>query len=101
MVIYSNMEIQKIEDVINRLSEIIDDCKKNGNKAGYFAALYKRMTIAVRDNISNNQFEDGARMEKLDVVFALRYLDAYDAYFAHQNCTLPGSLLLIVVLMMI
>ncbi len=87
MVIYSNMEIQKIEDVINRLSEIIDNCKNSGNKAGYFAALYKRMTIAVRNNISNNQFEDGARMEKLDVVFALRYLDAYDAYFARQNCT--------------
>ncbi|MBS1747405.1 MAG: hypothetical protein JST21_14650 [Bacteroidetes bacterium] len=81
------MQIQKIEDVINRLSQIIEDCKINKNKAGYFAALYKRMTVAVQENINKNSFDDGARMEKLDVVFALRYLDAYDAYFNHQTCT--------------
>jgi hypothetical protein len=81
------MQIQKIGDVISRLSQIIDDCKKNGNKAGYFAALYKRMTTAVQDNIHQDQFEDGERMEKLDVVFAQRYLDAYNAYFSRQSCT--------------
>ena len=38
------------------------------------------MTEAVRDGILAGQFEDGARMEKLDVLFANRYLQAWSQY---------------------
>jgi len=70
------------------LTQIIEQCKTSGNRAGYFAALYKRMTIAVRDGINTNKFDDGARMEKLDMIFAQRYLNAYKSYFSKQTCSL-------------
>jgi hypothetical protein len=59
---------------------------------GYFAVLYKRVTIAIRNAIDNGEFEDGARMEKLDVAFARRYFNALNAYFYpddYQGLTLP------------
>lgn len=88
MNLHSTMQIQNIQDVVNELTQIIEQCKITQNRAGYFAALYKRMTIAVRNAINNNQFEDGARMEKLDMIFAQRYLNAYNSYFSKQACSL-------------
>ncbi len=81
------MQILSIQNVVDRLTQIAEQCKASQNKAGYFAALYKRMTIAVHDGINANQFEDGARMEKLDIVFAQRYLDAYSCFFSKQPCS--------------
>ena len=81
------MQIQNIQDVIDQLTQITEKCKASQNRAGYFATLYKRMTVAVRDGINANQFEDGGRMEKLDIIFAQRYLDAYSAYYAKQPCS--------------
>lgn len=82
------MQIQNIQDVVNQLTQIVNQCEATKNKAGYFAALYKRMTIAVMNGINVNQFEDGARMEKLDMIFAQRYLDAYNCYHSKQACSL-------------
>ena len=81
------MQIQTIQDVINKLVQIVQQCESSKNKAGYFAALYKRMTVAVMENIAAGNFEDGARMEKLDIVFAQRYLDAYEAYHSNAHCS--------------
>lgn len=81
------MQIQSITDVVTQLTQIIEQCAVTKNKAGFFAALYKRMTVAVMNGINANQFEDGARMEKLDTIFAQRYLDAYTAYCSKQNCS--------------
>ncbi len=71
-----------IDGVIERLEFIIKDSIARQDRLGYFAALYNRVTIAVRDGIKAGQFQDGARMEKLDVIFANRYLAAYDTYRA-------------------
>lgn len=76
-----------IKDVVIRLDEIVHQCANKNKRAGYFAALYKRMTLAVAEGIKHGMFEDGARMEKLDVNFATRYIDAYDAYYAGTPCT--------------
>lgn len=81
------MQIQNIQNVIDGLELITSQCKITQNKASYFAALYKRMTVAVRDGIIANQFEDGPRMERLDMIFAQRYLDAYAAYFLKEPCS--------------
>lgn len=69
-----------IDDVISRLTTIVDDAKTDGSRLGYFPALYRKVTIEVRDGIANGVFDDGPRMERLDVLFASRYLDAFDAY---------------------
>lgn len=66
-----------IDEVIFILDEIILECEKNQDASGYFAALYRKVTIKVKEGINTNFFEDGNRMEKLDVVFANRYINAY------------------------
>lgn len=85
--LHSNMQIQNINDVVARLDKLILQSEVSQNKAGYFSALYKRMTVAVAEGIAKKQFEDGARMEQLDIAFARRYFDAYDAYHAQLTCT--------------
>jgi hypothetical protein len=73
-----------IDGVIECLQVAIDDSIKTGSRLGYFAALYKRMTIAVRDAIRAGKFQDAARMEALDVAFANRYLATRERYFAGE-----------------
>jgi hypothetical protein len=75
-----NMAIVTIDDVLARLEAILADALANGKRTGYFAALYYKMTAAVKAGITEGMFEDGPRMERLDVVFASRYLDAHDAW---------------------
>src|SRR5687767_8426891 len=74
------MNTDAIDQVILRLEAIMEDCIRRKSKAGYFAALYHKVTCAVRDGIVNGDFEDGPRMERLDVLFAGRYLDAWQAW---------------------
>lgn len=73
-----------IDGVIDQLESIIEDTITTPSRLGYFAALYKRMTIAVRDAIRAGRFQDAARMERLDVAFATRYLVTRDQYFAGE-----------------
>ena len=54
---------------------------------GYFAALYQKVTISVKEGIKEGRFENGERMEKLDVIFANRYLLAYHDYQANNPVT--------------
>jgi hypothetical protein len=81
------MEIQNIQGVMSQLTQIEQHCAATQHKAGYFAALYKRMTAAVINGINTNQFEDNARMDKLDTIFAQRYVDAYNCYYAKSPCS--------------
>lgn len=82
----SPMALNNIDDVIDALSLIVKHCEQSQSRSGYFAALYKRMTIAVREGIRSGAFDDGARMEKLDVNFAARYLNAYELYSKSEAC---------------
>jgi len=72
--------IKNIDEVIATLEEIIERAQLNDDPLGYFAALYKKVTVKVKEGIANNTFHDGPRMERLDVIFASRYIDAYAAY---------------------
>jgi hypothetical protein len=69
-----------IDEVIDALTGIIGQARTEKSRLGYFPALYRRVTRAVKDGIASGRFEDGARMEQLDVVFANRYLAAYDTW---------------------
>lgn len=81
------MTATNINEVIEQLEHIITTCENTHNRMGYFAALYKKVTIAVRDKINEGFFDDNARMEKLDVVFANRYLLAHQQYLNKQSCS--------------
>lgn len=78
-----------IDDVVDRLDDILRRACATGDRRGYFAALYNRVTLRVRDGIRRGEFEDNARMERLDVVFANRYLEAHDLYVRGERPTDP------------
>jgi hypothetical protein len=81
-----------IDEVIDRLSAIIQWASDNQSRMGYFPALYRKVTISVRNGIRNGLFDDAERMERLDVIFANRYLDAFEAFRADQPITFSWSL---------
>ena len=78
---------ETIDDVLVALDQIIEWSKAEKSRLGYFAALYKKVTLKVKEGIEKEFFEDGPRMERLDVVFATRYLDALKAFEAGEKPT--------------
>jgi hypothetical protein len=77
------MSATTIDEVLARLNAIIDHSLLVPNRIGYFASLYARVTSNVRRGIlSQVVFEDNVRMALLDVVFANRFIDAYDTWRA-------------------
>ena len=78
---------QSIAGVIDSLGQIVAWSKDHASPLGYFAALYRRVTVAVAGGIEDGRFEDGPRMERLDVAFANRYLDAVEGYRAGREIT--------------
>jgi hypothetical protein len=81
------MPVQTIDDVVSALDAIIQSSYNNQSRLGYFPALYRRVTCAVRDGISAGSFQNGPLMEQLDVVFASRYLDALSTFQAGGAAT--------------
>ncbi len=80
--------LASISDVLARLKTIIEWAKTNNSPLGYFPVVYHLMTEAVQRGIETGVFDDGPRMEKLDVVFAQRYFDAFDAWQGGRPTTL-------------
>ncbi|MEP0711369.1 DUF5995 family protein [Algoriphagus sp.] len=72
--------MQTIDDVLVRMDQIVAECKSNQSRIGYFAILYRQVTRRIRVGILAQEFEDNPRMEKLDVLFAGRFIDAYDSW---------------------
>ena len=69
---------ESIEEAIERLEAIVTHTRRENSRLGYFAAMYLGVTRAVRDAIIAGEFENGDRMAQFDLVFAHRYLDAFD-----------------------
>jgi len=70
-----------IDEVIQRLDAIIDHAAETHNAIGIFPALYVVVTEKIKAAIdAGDVFEDNPRMEKLDIIFANRYLEAYHLY---------------------
>ncbi len=78
--------MQSIEEVLQRLKSIVESYKSANDSRCYFAELYRQMTQRVSEGINNGAFENGARMEKLDVLFASRYFEAIEAWDS-QTCS--------------
>ncbi|MDB5087776.1 MAG: hypothetical protein JWR09_1770, partial [Mucilaginibacter sp.] len=74
------MAANTIDDVLAQLENIIAESIKTNDRMGYFAALYYKVTASVKEGIAKGQFANGPQMEKFDIVFASRYLDALTAW---------------------
>lgn len=77
-----------IEDVLHHLENIIDTATTKEDRIGFFAALYHKVTLKVKEDIDNNLFEDGPRLAHLDVLFANRYLFAAQEWLKDPNSPL-------------
>ncbi|MEE9171497.1 MAG: DUF5995 family protein [candidate division NC10 bacterium] len=80
------MQAKTIDEVIQELESMIDWARSHNSRLGYFAALYRKVTVKVKEGIADGFFDDGERMERLDVVFANRYLAAFEQF---QNNAAP------------
>jgi hypothetical protein len=78
------MQAQTIDEVIAQLDLILAQAERENSPLGYFPALYRRVTVRVKQGIDRGEFADGERMERLDVNFANRYLLAWQQWRAGQ-----------------
>ncbi len=70
---------ESIDDVLVALDAIVDRAIAERDAAGYFAILYRKVTARIKDGLEDGFFDDAERLERLDVLFAQRYLDAVAA----------------------
>lgn len=77
--------MQTITEVLNRMDEIVSECRINQSRIGYFAILYRQVTRRIKEGIIKEEFEDNPRMEMLDVLFAQRFIDAYDQWMIGKS----------------
>ena len=76
---------QTIDEVLHELDQIIHTCRTTGSRFGFFATLYRNVTIKVKEGIAAGVFDDGPRMERFDVAFANRYLAALGRFRQNQS----------------
>ena len=81
--------VTEIDGVVQAIDSIIDWSISVSSRLGYFAALYKRITIAIGAAVLQGKFEDAQRMQRFDVIFATRYFDALNGYFHPDQFAKP------------
>lgn len=79
--------MKTIDEVLLRMDEIVQECRSGESRIGYFAILYRQVTRRIRDGILAREFEDNQRMERLDVLFAGRFIDAYEHWKSGKKPT--------------
>jgi len=77
-----------IEEVIKQLDEIIVTETSAQSNLAFFPVLYRKVTARILLGIQNKEFEDNPRMERLDVLFASRYIEAYRQFKQGQRPSL-------------
>ena len=83
------MEANNIEEVIQGLDTIIERAKETNSRVGFFAALYRQVTLKIEQRISAGRFDNNVRMNEFATRFANRYFDALAAY--RQGDKLPKA----------
>lgn len=76
-----------ISDVLRELDRVIADCLAAQSRMGYFAVLYRNVTARVQQNLTSGRFHDPTRLERLDMFFAHRYLEAFDRFSRGETLT--------------
>jgi hypothetical protein len=79
--------MKTIDEVLIRMDQIVEECKSSQSRIGFFAVLYRQVTRRIKSGIIALEFEDNDRMERLDILFAGRFIDAYDLWNAGQKPT--------------
>ena len=72
--------MKTIDEVLIKMDEIVAECIAANSRIGYFAILYRQVTRRIKQGILALEFEDNPRMERLDVLFAGRFIEAYETW---------------------
>lgn len=75
-----NPEAKTMDEVLENLDLIIEQSIKDKNYFCIFAYVYRRTTFEIKEAIKGDRFQDPKRMEKMDVIFANLYINAYQNY---------------------
>lgn len=84
-------EPRSFDEAAEELQNLINWAKEAEHRIGYFAAVYKRTTLALKQAADDGVFEDADSMGKLAELFATRYLTAVNAFFRPDEATLSKS----------
>jgi hypothetical protein len=68
-----------IDEALAGMDDIIARARADGDRRGYFAVLYRKVTAKVKEGVETGFFDDAEQMVRLDCLFADRYLDAVAA----------------------
>jgi hypothetical protein len=74
------MPVSTIDEVLLQLDNIIASSIKDNNYLGIFAYVYRKTTAKIKEEVEKGSFEDNARMQAMDIIFADLYLQAYQGY---------------------
>lgn len=74
------MPVQEIDEVIVALDAVVDRSLATRSRVGFFGAMYRQVTLAVKRGIDEGRFEDGPRMSRFDAAFAERYLESLERW---------------------
>lgn len=73
-------ELTTIDEVLSELDRILETTLREESPLGIFAYVYRRTTREIADGIGQGRFDDDRRMEAFDVVFAMKYIQAFWNY---------------------
>ena len=82
------VDLSEIDAVLKELEAIIEQALKINSRMGWFAAMYRRVTVAVRQAIVDGAFDDGPRMARFDKIFAERFVTAWHQHDEGRPTTL-------------
>lgn len=85
----SSPGVRRLTDVARDLRGIAADAQRDGDRRGYFAALYVHVAERFELELQRGVFQHPELMEQLDVVFFDRYLAALRADHERQPVTAP------------
>jgi len=82
-----------LDQTLVRLDAVLDEATADNSMLAVFPAMYRSVTFAVREAVRvGGFFEDDVRLEELTVVFAGRYLEAYDLHRSGEEPTAAWQL---------
>lgn len=70
------MIAKNTDEVIAYLDQIIAESKVQQSRVGFFAALYRQVSLKIKQGIDQGLFDDNDRMNRFSAAFANRYFDA-------------------------
>jgi hypothetical protein len=74
------VQAANVDQVLALLDGILADCRAKSDPLGNFPALYRQVTLRVKQGIAEGAFDDGPRMDRFDALFANRYFAAYQVF---------------------